>query len=220
MDEIINDPEAIKAIMEEIHRNKVESAERWKEMQIQLANDIVESQKEILENEKQSIIDEYYEGKMIDILSQFEGLQNSNSKDLNAYITANPGRREIFEKMMEDAKKYHGKSKRPQQKVKLPPITFEDQVPELMEKLNETIDMSNLIIFADRAFLYMGEIYTHQTKILFKTRAGPGNEMPATIYNITEFELTVYFEDKGFLTIKAQDVIDRKVEILPMPPQQ
>ena len=120
--------------------------------------------------------------------------------------------------MVEDAKKYHSKPKKQSSKVQLPPITFEDLVPELLEKLNETVDMSSLTIFADRAFLYNGEIYTHQGKILLKTRAGPGHEMPATIYNITEFELTVYFEDKEYLTIKAQDIIDGKVKILPVQP--
>ena len=73
-------------------------------------------------------------------------------------------------------------------------------------------------MFADRAFMYKGEIYTQGTKILFTTRAG--QDLPASIYNITEFELTVVFDDKGYLTIKADDVISGKVEIKPQPPKQ
>ena len=214
MEDILNNPETIKEIMEEIHRNKLESAERWKEIQSQLAEDIVKKQEEILQAEKEQTIKDFYDSQLIDIFSQFESLQNSNSKDLQAYITANPGRRQLFEEMQAKAREYHGKRKTPPQKIQLPPITFEDQIQELMQHLAETIDISSLTLFADRAFIYNGEIYTHGAKILLITRAGEGHEMPATIYNITEFELTVYFEDKGSLTIPAEDIISGKVKFM------
>lgn len=213
MEDILKDPTMVRAIMEEIHRKRVEDAKTWYDVQVQLLKEIIENFKNHIHNEIENMLKDYKENQMIDLMTQFDNLESTNKRDLEAYIAANPQRQPLYEQISQMAKAYKGKKKVQTAKQITPVVTFENEIDSLLDELRgNDIPIDNLTLFADSAFLYHGKIYKQEQIVKLKSK----NKVPlrAKLHDITEFEVTFEFDDRGLLPVKTSDITDGNVEII------
>ncbi|EAX98242.1 hypothetical protein TVAG_010190 [Trichomonas vaginalis G3] len=214
METILKDPQQVKEIMEEIHKMRRENADTWYNVQVELLKEVTKKHEAILKQEIDQSLSDYKENQMIDLMSQFDSLESNNKRDLEAYLQANPQRQELYEQISQKAKAYKGKKKIPPQRVQPPKCTFEDEVPNLLAILAENgVNLNDLVVFADNAFLFKGKIYDQGSEIYLQTRQRD-NPIKAILHDITEFEITLEFVDKGLLTIATKEILNGSVEIL------